>query len=301
MNQETKLGLLCACGAVLIWSGFILVSRQGGISALLAYDVIAIRYLTCALLVLPVWATWQRFNLLEPRFVVSALIGGLAYALFAFHGFELSPASHAAVLLPGALPLVITFLSAVLFRETYTKLKWLGVVIITSGMGILFWHVQEDGQTGSSGHLYLFLAACCWGMFTLLLNRWQISPWQATISLALVTSIVYLPIYWLYLPKQISEASLNDIMLQAFYQGLMATIIQMLLYVHAVRTIGAASMGSLMACVPIIAGFGAVAVFSEPLSIQLVIALLLVSMGITLANSGSHINLGVFKINLSRR
>ena len=41
-------GIFYALAAALIWSGFILVSRQGGVSALNGYDVIAIRYLTCS-------------------------------------------------------------------------------------------------------------------------------------------------------------------------------------------------------------------------------------------------------------
>ena len=40
MDNSTRQGYLAAFGAVLIWSGFILVSRMGGISPLLSYDLI---------------------------------------------------------------------------------------------------------------------------------------------------------------------------------------------------------------------------------------------------------------------
>ena len=47
-------GYAFATVAVLIWSGFILVSRFGGIGPLLPADVIAIRYATCSLLYGPI-------------------------------------------------------------------------------------------------------------------------------------------------------------------------------------------------------------------------------------------------------
>ncbi|PCJ35626.1 MAG: EamA family transporter [Moraxellaceae bacterium] len=283
-NVQTR-GYLCALGAVLIWSGFILVSRMGGISPLLSYDIIAIRYTTCAGLLFPVWFFWKRFNLLQPKLVISSLIGGLGYALFAFKGFKLTPASHAAILLPGLLPVSIALLSTFINKERPPLSKWLGIGTITLGIFAIFW--QEFSTVGglSEGHLSLAAAALCWAVFSVLINRWNITPWQATVSLALITCIVYLPIYLIWLPKNISTHLIQEIMVQAFYQGFLATIVQMLLYVRAVQLIGAAHMGSMMAIVPILAGFAAIPIFNETFNTTLAAALLLVSFGVWLANS----------------
>lgn len=283
--QNRQKGYLCALGAVMIWSGFILVSRRGGLSSLTAYDVIAIRYLSCAALLFPVWFFWKRFKLLQLKLIVSALIGGLSYALFAFNGFVQAPASHAAVLLPGLLPVMIIMLSSFLNGEQHQISKWLGVSVITFGIGVLFWQEYQLNGVFSQGHLCLAGAAFCWAVFSVLINRWNISPWEATVSLALVTATVYLPIYSLVLPKNISPSLWQDIVLQSFYQGFMATIVQMLLYVRAVQLIGASSMGSMMAIVPVLAGVGAIFIFNEPVRISLVMALVLVSTGIWLANT----------------
>ena len=69
-------GYLFGLGAVAIWTGFILVSRQGGLGPLNANDVIAIRYFTCSVILLPFWFFYQRFNFMQWKFVVAALIGG---------------------------------------------------------------------------------------------------------------------------------------------------------------------------------------------------------------------------------
>lgn len=287
MTNTTQIsrGYLFALGAVLIWSGFILVSRMGGISPLLSYDIIAIRYVTCASLLLPVWWFKYRFNLLQPRLIICSLIGGLAYALFAFKGFELTPASQAAVLLPGLMPMAIILLSTLINKESHPLSKWLGIMLITLGIGTLFWQeFQLKGQL-STGHLSLAGAALCWAIFSVLINRWNISPWQATVSLALITCVIYLPIYISWLPKNISADLWQDIVTQAFYQGFIATIVQMLLYVRAVQLIGAPQMGSMMAIVPILSGLSAIQVFNESLRLELLAGMLLVSLGVWLAHS----------------
>jgi len=289
MNNTERRGYLYALAAVLIWSGFILVSRLGGISPLLSYDVIAIRYFTCAAILLPVWWFKFRFNLLNIKLVIVSLIGGLGYALCAFNGFEQAPASHAAVLLPGLMPLFIIILSSFMNNEKYQLEKWMGVGLISLGVGSLLWQRLTGQDAISAGHLYLIAAALCWAFFSVLIKRWDISPWQATVSLALITCVIYLPVYFLWLPKSLSMLSLpelgEDILLQAFYQGVLATIVQMLFYVRAVQTIGPATVGSLMALVPLVAGFSAIFLFGEELSVNLVIGLVLVSAGAVLSHS----------------
>lgn len=289
--MKTK-GYLCALMAVLIWSGFILVSRMGGISALTAYDIIAIRYVSCAAFVFPFWFFWKRFNLFQTKLVICSLVGGFAYALCAFNGFKLSPASHAAVLLPGLLPIFIALISTVLNKERHSRIKWFGILLITIGILILFGYEFQKTGLFSIGHVFLLGAAVCWAIFSVLINRWNIAPWEATVSLAVITCMLYMPIYLMFLPKNISTHLISEISIQVVYQGFMATIVQMLFYVRAVQLIGASNMGSMMAIVPILAGFSAVYIFDENLSFALVLALLGVSLGVLIANT----NQGVFSL-----
>ena len=268
-------GYAFATVAVLIWSGFILVSRFGGIGPLLPADVIAIRYATCSLLLLPVWLFVYRFNLLNWRLIVGALIGGLGYALCAFQGFQSAPASHAAILLPGLLPLFIALISYLSGAEAFTPVKWIGISAISIGIFCLFWFeiLTADGIQG--GQLWFVGAAFCWAVFSVLIKRWHISPWQATVSLAVVTALAYLPFYIFFLEKNISLEHWRHVALQSAYQGFLATIVQMLCYVQAVRRIGPANMGSMMALVPLLAGFSAVFLYDEPLGIPLITCLIL--------------------------
>ena len=283
-KNEKLVGVLCAISAALIWSGFILVSRMGGISELTPYDVIAIRYVTCSLLLLPVWLFFYRFNVLKLEFLVSALIGGLAYAVFAFKGFELSSALHGGILLPGLIPVFVSILSIVLIRNRLSKNKVIGLWMIILAIVLLFSKEIAVMDHLPEGDLYFILAAFFWALYSVLINIWHITPWQATCSLAFITALLYLPVYMIFLPKNIDQAALSEIGLQVFYQGFLATIIQMLLYVKAVKIIGAQGMGSFMALVPVLAGVFAVIFLHEPATWYLWAALSLVSVGVFISH-----------------
>jgi drug/metabolite transporter (DMT)-like permease len=285
-NDSTRLGLLCALAAALIWSGFILVSRVGGISELTPYDIIAIRYVTCSAILLPIWLYFYRFNLLSWRYVITALIGGLAYAIFTFKGFKLSSALHGGILLPGLIPVFVAITSRILVGAKLSGSKALGLGLIVTAITALF--ISEVLKAGSLplGDVYFVMAAFCWGLYSVIINKWAISPWQATCSLAFITSIIYLPLYVAFLPKNILNADMSDVVLQMFYQGFLASIIQMLLYVKAVKIIGAQGMGSFMALVPVLAGLFGIVILNEPYTEFLWLALVLVSLGVWISNRG---------------
>lgn len=288
MGHNQAHGYLFGLGAVLIWSGFILVSRLGGLSELNHYDVIALRYGTCAVIVLPIWWFRFRFNLFQAKYLLAALIGGLGYALTTFYGFELAPASHGALLLPGSMPLFIFILAVMVGQVQWSLQKVMGVMVITLGIAALFYEQLTQAQLDASvlkGDGLFLLGAVCWGIFSVMIKHWDISPWQATISVAILSAIMYLPIYGLFAPKNISFDVLPAVITQMFYQGFMATIVQLLLFVRAVELIGAANMGSIMAFVPLIAGVAALFVFSEPVTASLISGLILVAFGSWLNHS----------------
>jgi drug/metabolite transporter (DMT)-like permease len=278
MNYN-KSGYIFAIAAAIIWSGFILVSRLGGISALNAFDVIAIRYLICSLLLLPIWWFKFRFNIFQAKFIYCSLIGGLGYAIFSFQGFQIASASHAAILLPGLIPLFIILLATLTNKEQQSIQKWLGITVIALGVLTLIWPLINAGNGLNLGHLYLSLGAFFWALFSVLIKRWEITPWQATVSLAMLTCLVYMPIYLLFLPKNIAIEHWQAISIQAVYQGFLATIVQMVFYVRAVQLIGPASMGAVMAIVPILSGISAIFLFQEAASTSLILGLILVSIG----------------------
>ena len=101
---------------------------------------------------------------------------------------------------------------------------------------------------------------------------------------ALASTLVFLPVYLLFLPKGLDQVPTSMLVLQALYQGIGPTIVAMILFLKAVSILGAERTGALVALVPVLAGLGAVPLLDEPLTPWLVAGLALVSGGAWLAS-----------------
>ena len=277
-------GYLLAGVIVLIWTGFILVSRAGGISQLTSWDLIAVRYATAAAILLPIWWFKRRTPLFTRRRMLLALLGGLIYAVLAFAAFKVTPAAHAAILLPGLQPFTVTVIAWWLLRETPNANRVVGLFIVGLGVTCLVMDAFHSSVAVFYGDLLMIAASVCWSSYSVLLRRWAVTPWDATIAVTLLTALVYLPVYLLALPKHLMAASWSDIAIQAVYQGIVATIIQMVLYVRTVELIGPTRLGLLMALIPGLVGLAAMPLLHEPLSLWTFTGLLLVGLGAWVGN-----------------
>ena len=116
------------------------------------------------------------------------------------------------------------------------------------------------------GDLLFLCGSSSWAVFTLLLRRYPAPPLAAAVSTTLGSAIVYLPIWWLFLPSTLDQAPAAEIAMQAIYQGVLVVFVAMMLYTFAVRRLGAQTVALLMAIVPGLAAVAAVPVLGEPLS-----------------------------------
>jgi len=274
---------------IVIWTGFMLVSRLGGTGALTPFDVAAIRMGTAGLIVLPLWLRAGRASLLDGKVMALTLTGGLGYTLLTFSGFRLAPAAHAGILLPGFQPLAMAFCAWVVMGERPSAQRWAGISVIVAGAATLGYSVFRQGVETLGGDSSFVIASFCWALYTVLARRWKISPWEVTINVAMLAAMVYLPIYLVALPKTIAQASLGEIALQAAYQGVLAAVIQMVIYMRAVELLGPSRMGVLVALVPPLAAAAAVPVLHEPVTPLVIVSLLLVSAGVFVGNAGSSL------------
>ena len=285
-NVESSLpiaGVAYALAAVAIWTGFILVSKAGALGALALPDMMMVRFGTAFVLFFPF--IWQhRKTILQWRMFALGSIGGLAYALFVFNGFQHAPATHAALLLPGLMPIMIAIFAYFLANERHTVASWTGILVSSLGILALLAETMLSGATYWLGDISFVISCVLWGIFTVLLRRWKFAPWHATLGIITVTTLLFAPVYALFLPHHLTEASWEMIGLQAFYQGVMATTVQMVCYGRAVHILGATKMGGLMALVPVFASVLAVPLFGEQWTQGLSIALVLILIGTLIGN-----------------
>lgn len=285
LSRRERAGYIYAALTATIWAGFVLVSRIGGTGPLNAWDITALRFGTAALLLLPAWLWWRRVPLLNGRMVALALIGGIAYAAFVYAGFRYAPAAHGALLVSGLLPFTMALCVWLVLHERPHGGMTLGLLLIAAGVSLLAFDTFAHHSTELRGsHVWLgdaFLVAgsLCWALYSVLIKRWQIAPWDTTIGVALMAGALYLPVYVLLLPKNIGHADAATIALQAVYQGVLVVIVAMMLYLQAMARLGPARLGAFMAMVPAVAGIGVSLALGEPLTAWLIGGLLLTSAG----------------------
>lgn len=284
-------GYLAALATVVIWAGFILISRLGGKTGLTSWDIIALRLGTGSLILLPFCWSIPRSIWFNRRIWLMAAIGSLSFLVLAYAGFKLAPAAHGAILMPGMQPFLVTALAFVIIGARPSRQRLWGLVPIALGVACVAVPQlvgSHEGPNTLGGDALLLGASISWAAYSVLVRQWAFDAWTLTRVMAVGSAVVYLPVYWLFLPKGLDTVPTSMLVLQALYQGIGPTIVAMLLFLRAVAILGAERTGALVALVPVIAGLGAVPLLDEPLTIWLVAGLVLVSGGAYLSSRPEH-------------
>jgi drug/metabolite transporter (DMT)-like permease len=283
MNEtnSSRTGLIAAFFTICIWTGFILVSRYGGKGVLTGWDVTALRFGVGALIAL---IFLPRVTLPPYKVILLfSVFGGIGYSVVVYTGFRLAPAAHAAVLLPGTLPFATAVIAWLWLRQKPSATQRISLLLVFIGITLTaadtFSHRAHLTGTQMLGDLLFLCGASSWAVFTLLLRRYPMEPLTAAVTTTLGSAILYVPVWWLFLPSTISHAPVAEIAMQAAYQGVVVVFVAMLLYTFAVRRLGAQTVTLLMAIVPGVSALAAIPVLGEPLSMLTLAGLGAVTIG----------------------
>lgn len=284
--RDVRNGYIFGFITVLLWAGFVLLSRTAEANGLNGFDLTALRFGTAAIFLVPAWLFWLRVPLFNWRMLALVATGGIGYAVCVYSAFHFSPASHGAVLLSGVLPFFVTLMAWLVLGERPSRIRYAALAVI--GLGVLCLGFYSLGNLHQSwpGDLLLLGSSALWGLYTVLVKRWGKTPWEITIGVALLSALIYLPVYWLFLPKGLFTAAWQVILIQGFFHGILVVIVAMLCFMQAMARLGPTRLGAVMATVPAFAGIGAVVVLGEPFSWLLVAGLLLTCSGAWLGSRG---------------
>jgi drug/metabolite transporter (DMT)-like permease len=287
MKRSSMLqGYLAALATVLIWAGFILISRLGGKSALSSWDIVALRLGTASVILLPFSMGIDRRVWRDPKLWLLCLMGGLLFLVLAYAGFKFAPAAHGAILMPGMQPFLVTALAWLLIGAVPSRQRLWSLLPIALGVACVavppFMNAHTDAST-LFGDALLLSASLAWATYSVLVKKWHYDPWLLTRVVALGSAAVFLPVYALVLPRHLDQVPLSMLLLQGLYQGIGPTIVAMVLFLRAVSILGAERTGAMVGLVPVVAGLGAVPLLNEPLTPWLVAGLVLVFSGALLS------------------
>lgn len=209
--------------------------------------------------------------------------GGVAAPLLLMYGLTSTTSSSASLFLN--LESVFTSLLAwFVFRENFDKRILAGMIVIVLGGLILVW---EPGQMlVFSRGLTMIAAAClCWALDNNCTGRIVgIEPARIACYKGLVAGVVNTS---LALTMGATIPPAQDIM-AALILGLMGYGVSLVLFINALRHIGAARTGAYFAAAPFVGTALSIILLGEGLSIQIVVAALLMALGLWLHLTEHH-------------
>lgn len=278
-------GYLAASATLLMWAGFSLVSRLGGKSPLTPYDIFALRLTVASIVLLPFANSMPAGAWRDRRLWLLTFLCSLLYCPLIYSAFKYAPASHGGILLSGLQPFLISVVAWLIVGTRPSRTRGVGLFFIAIGIGCAarpyFSVWSAESVFGDS---LIILSSLLWAIYSVLAARWGYSAWTQTRAVAFGSAVVYLPIYLLWLPKELAATPIATIVIQGLFQGIVATILAMLTYLKAIALLGAERTAAFLALVPVVIGVLAVPLLDEALTGWLSTGILFVSLGSYIAS-----------------
>ena len=282
-------GALYGLSAVCIWAAFIVVSRVGVRTNLTPLDVAAIRFGVAGVLLLPYLLKWGLAldRLGWTGVAVIATGCGAPMVLLVNAGLLFAPAAHGGALFPGVMPLMVAILAALILKEAFTQQKVSGLILIMLGaIGIVWASGGMIGTRQNIGHLLFLCAGLAWASYTVAMRRARLDGLHAAAIAAVVSLVLYLPIYAIVAQGSLLIAPIFDVALQGVVQGILTAIVALLLYGRMVDLLGATAGAAFVALTPVTTALLGIPVLGEWPSVIDWIAIALISIGVYLVSVG---------------
>jgi drug/metabolite transporter (DMT)-like permease len=265
-NKSYVQGAACALAAVIIWSSWHVVTRLTVTTILDAWDITAIRFGVAGIVLLPVLVrrglAGSRLGWMSLAVLVAGL--GAPYALVAAAGLRFAPAYDSGALNPGCMPLFVALIAAGTVKERASAAQLTGLSLILAGVVVIVvWHGTEWDIWRSLGDVLFLLAAFLSAASTVVMRQARLDPFHAAAVICTGSLLIYLPIYVPLYGAHLMQVSLPEIAIQAIFQGVIVTVIALLLYGRAVMVLGAAGGAAFGALVPVLAALSGIALLGE--------------------------------------
>jgi len=282
-------GAVFGLAAVSIWAGWSATTRLAVISNLDAWDIPALRFGVAGLLLCPIVI---RRGLALPRLGWPGLAGlivgsGAPYALVVALGLRFAPAYDAGALNPGCMPLFVALIAVIVLGEKPSTAQKIGLSLILSGALIIVgWHGTTWSISRSMGDALFLVASFLTAGYTVSMRKSKLDPVHVAALVAAGSLVVYAPLYFGVRGLRLAQVSVADLTIQMIFQGLIVTIISLVLYCRAVLILGASGGSAFGALVPALSAVLAIPLLGERPTASGWVGIVLISAGVYLASGG---------------
>lgn len=276
---------------VVIWGGYFIVAKK----AVGEYSPLALstgRYLVGGLVLglLAARSGLPRINRRE-----ALLIAGMGatsvfgFNILSFIGFDLAPASDAALIMPTMPTLFVIPIATILFGERLGRWQVAGLALLILGELVVFREVFFSGEIDGErlGGIALFMgSAFLWAVYTLLARAMGggLGPVHATLYAVAFGTLLLLPFGGYAFARELTTIS-GGFVVAILYLGVLQTVVGLVWWYEGIQAIGAAKAALMNTLVPVVAlALGAV-FLSETPSLERMAGATLVVAGVVVATA----------------
>jgi drug/metabolite transporter (DMT)-like permease len=302
MANDLK-GALFGVAAVSIWAGWSAMTRLAVTTGLDAWDIPALRFGIAGLLMSPILV---RRGIALDRLGWLGLGGiivgtGAPYALVVALGLCFAPAYDQGALNPGCMPLFVALIAVTVLGEKPSTAQGFGLSLILSGALIIIgWHGTGWSIPRGFGDGLFLLASFLTACFTVIMRQAKLDPIHVAALVSTGSLIIYFPAYFVIHGVHLSEVPFDELWVQVIFQGIVVTIISLVLYGRAVIILGASAGSAFGALVPALSALLAIPLVGEWPTTSGWVGIALISAGVYLA-SGGPLPLGQWVRNCASR
>jgi drug/metabolite transporter (DMT)-like permease len=284
-------GSLFGLVTVLIWSQWIVTTRQAVTIDLLVAWIGIFRFALPAVALLPFW--WPHGLLprgIDKRLVALMVAGaGAPFFLTVATGMHGTPAGESGILLGGAMPLFVALLSALVLGERFAPARLAGLALIVAATLAIGGDALVSGDLAS--RLMVLAGAALWSVFTLAFKRSGLPALAAAGIVAAWSTFILVPLAALEGLQPVLATGPLVVAGQIFSQGVLSGVVALACYGAAVARLGASRAAVLSALPPALAALIAIPVLGEMPTPVAFIGIVLAALGVALASGAVAIRI----------
>ncbi|HEV2302977.1 MAG TPA: DMT family transporter, partial [Stellaceae bacterium] len=188
---------------------------------------------------------------------------------------------------PGCMPLFVALIATPVLGEKPSTTQKFGLsLILTGALVIIGWHGPAWGILRTFGDLLFLVASLLTACYTVVMRRSKLDPVHAAALVSTGSLVIYAPLYFEVRGLHLAEVPAVDLAVQMFFQGILVTIISLVLYGRAVLILGALGGSAFGALVPALSAVLAIPLLGEWPNAAGWAGIILVSAGVYLASGG---------------
>lgn len=281
------LGYVAILTTVVCWAVFLVSMRAAMLSPLGVAEIGVIRFVTSALIFLPVLLRsgpvpgavplWQAI-------VIGTLGGGFFLTVMAF-GASYAPAADAGVFAPSTLPVFVAILSAIILGEKFTGFRYAGLALVLIGAAAVGgWEAVANAEEGAwRGHALFLCASFGWAVYTVVFRQSGMSALEAAAMISFWSALSFI-VWGVVAGLDYSGVGWGEILWQMFAQGVLAGAVALFGYGFAAQAIGPSQAAAFAALTPILTAVGAATFLGESITAWKWLGIIVVATGVVLAS-----------------